>query len=310
MTTYRERRLAKAERLREWAHKRRVKADAVFKSHEPFTSDLAFNTQPGHFPLRARIIRQEDREVASLNKAADMESRAAGIEAAAERAIYSDDENALDALQARITEREALADKYVEGNKAFKKGGIEALVPLFGQEATLKVAAEMARAPWQKRPFTYHLTNLRNLIRSDRERLKAIEARQARAAAADANGGVVVQGDAFVSVTFSEKPAREILDALRAAGFHWSKGSWYGYRDKLPEGGFAVTTATATGIGVLIRNDGDAPVWRARCGCGYRSSQQTYGVALLLHDAHRWQTGGRGFLLHVPTNTRVDVADP
>ena len=78
--TYRDRREARAERLRGWAGKREQSAAAVFKAGEPFTSDIAFNTQPGHIPFRARLIAREDRAYESLGKAASMRSRADGIE--------------------------------------------------------------------------------------------------------------------------------------------------------------------------------------------------------------------------------------
>jgi hypothetical protein len=78
--TYRDRREAKADKLREWADKRTERAAQVFKANEPYTSDYAFNTQPGHIPARARIIRQEDRAHESLRKAQSMTSRAAEIE--------------------------------------------------------------------------------------------------------------------------------------------------------------------------------------------------------------------------------------
>src|SRR3989304_4910642 len=105
--TYRERRLQKAERLREWAAKRTVQAQATFKANEPFTTDHAFNAQPGHIPLRSRIIAREDRAHESLAKANSMASRAANIEAAADRAIYSDDPNAIEQLETRIASLEA-----------------------------------------------------------------------------------------------------------------------------------------------------------------------------------------------------------
>lgn len=41
-------------------------------------------------------------------------------------------------------------------------------------------------------------------------------------------------GSDYIRVTFAEKPDRAVLDALRNAGFSWSRGSWYGYRAKLP----------------------------------------------------------------------------
>lgn len=56
--TYRERREARAERLRGWAEKREKAAEATFKSHEIFRGDHAFNTQPGHIPERARVNRE------------------------------------------------------------------------------------------------------------------------------------------------------------------------------------------------------------------------------------------------------------
>src|SRR5438874_1408018 len=88
--TYRERRERRAERLRGWAETRQANAATVFKAGEPFTSDIAFNTQPGHIPFRARLIAREERAYESTRKAASMESRADGIESQLAGAIYSD----------------------------------------------------------------------------------------------------------------------------------------------------------------------------------------------------------------------------
>jgi len=66
----------KADRYAEWAAKRKKKANAVLDGHKRYTSDITFNTQPGHIPLRARIIKQEDRAFESLQKAADMQAKA------------------------------------------------------------------------------------------------------------------------------------------------------------------------------------------------------------------------------------------
>ncbi|KKK87631.1 hypothetical protein LCGC14_2751340, partial [marine sediment metagenome] len=81
----------------------------------------------------------------------------------------------------------------------------------------------------------YHLSNLNGRIRADRERLKAITARAARTEQAEASGGVLIEGDDWIRVTFAERPAYPIIDALKAAGFMWMKGSWIGKRDALPE---------------------------------------------------------------------------
>lgn len=67
---------AKAARYEEWAEKREKRASAVIDSNRRFTSDLAFCTQPGHIPLRARIIAQNDRAYESLCKADEMRAKA------------------------------------------------------------------------------------------------------------------------------------------------------------------------------------------------------------------------------------------
>jgi hypothetical protein len=75
-------------------------------------------------------------------------------------------------------------------------------------------------------------------ITADRKRLEFVKVRQERAAKAEAstNGVTIEQCQmGYVRVTFAEKPAREILDALRGAGFHWGAGSWAGKSELLPE---------------------------------------------------------------------------
>jgi hypothetical protein len=162
--TYRERREAKVERLRGWAEKREVDAAAVFEANRPFTSDYAFNTQPGHIPLRARIIKQEDRAFESLQKAERMKSRAAEIQAQADHAIYSDDEDAVERLRERIAELEAKRDKIKTANAAYRK------------EHRAELAAMTAYERHQAVPFpAYVLQNLSGNITRNRKRLAQLE---------------------------------------------------------------------------------------------------------------------------------------
>lgn len=119
--TYRERREARADRLREWADKRKTKATAVFQSHEKYRGDHAFNTQPGHIPERARVIAAEEREFVSVNKAARMSSKAGEIDRQLDTSIYSDDEDAVEQLEKRIEELEAKRATIKLINKAARK---------------------------------------------------------------------------------------------------------------------------------------------------------------------------------------------
>lgn len=66
----------KADRYEEWADKRKDKANAVLNSNARFTEDIAFNTQPGHIPLRSRVIKQNDKAFESLQTARRFEAKA------------------------------------------------------------------------------------------------------------------------------------------------------------------------------------------------------------------------------------------
>ena len=113
--TYRERREAKAERLRGWADKRDEKGTASVEKAKQIADMIPFG-QPilmGHHSQRRhkqdieRINSGFDQGYGNMRKADEFRSRADGIEAAADNAIYSDDPDAIERLEARIAELEA-----------------------------------------------------------------------------------------------------------------------------------------------------------------------------------------------------------
>lgn len=235
--TYRERREAKAERLREWAAKRERTATATLNSNPSMRHDWAFITQPGHIPARERMNRADERAFESLAKAESMESRADGIEAQLDHSIYSDDHNAIEALEARIAENEAKRDRMKLINKLYKKNNAAGLEALGLNLESLKTKLAEAGPYWGSAPhLPYEMTNLGARIRNDQKRIEEIKQRQNRTQQAEQSGGIVIEGTDYVSVTFAEKPERSTIDSLKAAGFYWSRGSWYGYRAKLPKG--------------------------------------------------------------------------
>jgi hypothetical protein len=121
MTTYRERRQERADKLREWADKRQRRATAQLNSQPELRHDWAFITQPGHIPERARMNRADDRAFQSMDKAKSMSARADGIEAQAARAIYSDDPDATEQLRAKLERLEAERKRWTDYNKAARK---------------------------------------------------------------------------------------------------------------------------------------------------------------------------------------------
>lgn len=126
MTT-RERRETRASRLREWAAKRETAAAAGLAAEDPIRHDWAFVTQPGHIPERARMNARDDRRQESTAKAHEMRAKAANIEAAADRAIYSDDPDARERLERKIADleaqRAAITTYNADCRKAAKTGG-------------------------------------------------------------------------------------------------------------------------------------------------------------------------------------------
>ncbi len=125
--TYRERREARADRLRGWAEKRETTASASLAADAHYHGDWAFATQPGRIPERDRVNAREHRAYQSLNKADSMRSRADSIEAAAAKAIYSDDEDAVERLTEKLAALEAERARWTAYNasarKAAKSGG-------------------------------------------------------------------------------------------------------------------------------------------------------------------------------------------
>jgi hypothetical protein len=100
----------KAEKYEEWAHKREVKANTTLNSHSEIRHDWAFITQPGHIPLRAQIIKADDRAYESLNVANGFREKADSL-----RHVRV----AGDAERNRQTKREILDKLISKGSKVY-----------------------------------------------------------------------------------------------------------------------------------------------------------------------------------------------
>lgn len=176
--TYRERREAKAERLREWAAKREAKATALHDQADRLASAIPFG-QPilvGHHSegrdrrYRARIGATMDRAVENDRTAARMASRADGIRAQNDGAIYDDDPDAIEQLTAKLAELEAERAAIVAYNKTARAGRPDptGLAPKWAH-----------RADGNPLP-AYATNNLGGNIKRTRDRLARLTARRER----------------------------------------------------------------------------------------------------------------------------------
>jgi len=255
MSTRRERLENRLSRRLDWATKANARSLVRFRTVDAIGEHIPMG-QPilvGHHSechARRDAARIESNIAAGVaeNKLAEHHGyRAAGIQRQLDTSIFSDDADAIERLQEKIAKAELRQERMKAVNAAirrFKKKGEEAqvaaLVTLDLWQAREDKIPEAIARQLLKPDFagrigiaSYELTNNNANIRRMKERVEEIKARNVRAEKA-AVFGVLIEGGEYVSVTFPEKPDREVLDALRAAGFFWSQGSWGGRRDKLP----------------------------------------------------------------------------
>lgn len=242
--TRRERLENKAEKRREWAEGRNDKAHAL-RSATPDSvrHDWAFITQPGHIPERARMIRRDDKAHEHRQMAEHHEQKAEGIEAQLERSVFSDDDDAIQKLEARLVKREAGREQNNAINKIIRRKPKN-------EETPEKVAELMAlgmKEPTARKLFepdfcgrvgipSYVNQNLGGNIKRDRDRIEQIKSQHQRTAEAEEAGGVTVKiTDTWAVVTFAEKPEYSVIRSLKDAGFRWGSGSWHGYARDLPD---------------------------------------------------------------------------
>lgn len=182
MTTYRERREARADRLDGWAAKRDAKAEAGFKQAHTMADAIPFG-QPilsdhysakGDRSYRARMRATGERALTDSNKAREMASKAANIRAAAEHAIYSDDPDAIERLEGRIAALEAKRDRIKAYNASCRKGSPDESLLDDSQRAGLATSWKFQRSYMERRKGqmpAYVLSNLSGNIAQQRKRL-------------------------------------------------------------------------------------------------------------------------------------------
>lgn len=190
MSTYRERREAKAERLDEWASKREAKAEAEGTAALDKARMIPFG-QPilvGHHSekrdrnFRKGIERGFERAAENADKARDMKRRADGIRDQLDRSIYDDDADAIEKLSERIAALEAERDRIKAFNVTARKG--EPDYNLLTPELVAQLASITNHAPYQLSKGGgfpgYALSNLGGNIGRNRKRLAKLEQEHAQ----------------------------------------------------------------------------------------------------------------------------------
>lgn len=251
--TRRERLEAKLEKRREWADKAGERASARFKKADSYVDGIPMgqpilvghHSEKRHRKAIERCHANGFKGVEELKLAKHHESKADGLECQLDSCVFADDPDAIEALTAKIEAAERKQEQYKAINRAVKAKPrcqptpekIAALVALGLTEANAQEAFKPDIYGRYGIP-SYALQNNNANIRRMRLRIKDVQRRQAKQAAADAseNGVILARHESanWATVTFSEKPERSILQALRDASYHFRGGSWQGYLDRLP----------------------------------------------------------------------------
>lgn len=182
----RERLSRRAERLRDWSQTRRTKAAASFAERDRIADGIPPG-QPilvGHHSERrhrrdlARMDQRMRSGIEHEEKATSMESRAANLDAQLERAIFSDDPDAVPKLTEKIADLEAARERIKAVNKLIRTQGWEAAVPQLTDDERTELQTLMQVAPYQKaeqRGFpSYVLSNLSGVINRHKKRLREL----------------------------------------------------------------------------------------------------------------------------------------
>ena len=183
--SYRDRRNARADRLDGWADKREVSATAGFEKADALADMIPFgqpilaghHSEDRHRRDLDRINAAGFRALEDSQKADAMHSKAANIRAAADRAIYSDDEDAVERLKERIVGWEAERGRIKAYNASCRKGAPDASLLDDAQRGNLaSIARHAAYQLGKQGQFPgYATSNITGRIASARKRLASLE---------------------------------------------------------------------------------------------------------------------------------------
>ena len=244
--TRRERLEAKLDKRHDWAASAERKATAAFNHSQNLVSGIPAG-QPilvGHHS-EGRHRRTLDRSWNALGKSVEMsklaehhEQKARGLEAALGKTIFSDDSDAVEAIEQRIAANEAKREEMKKINALYRKGNTAGLAELGVDIDELKAKlAALGNYFGQAPHMPFELTNLGARITADKKRLEHIKRMRKEQAEAEATEtGVKIDNHAngYSSVRFAEKPDYSIIRALKDASFRWGSGCWFGQTANIP----------------------------------------------------------------------------
>lgn len=249
MSNYEEKKQARIDRYRDLADKADAKSEAAGKQASSLLSVIppgqpiliGHHSEGRHRSHLRRVDSKMGQCVAESKKADHYRSKANAAES--NRAISSDDPEALKLLRFKLADMERRRETMKTINAAWRKAKRPNSDDLEGWEkvreiaklskhmtATLRVGVGNGPKAWQ--PFErYQLSNLGGNIKNVKDRIKRLEAEAtAEHKETEHDGFTVVENvdENRVQIIFPGKPNAETRTLLKCNGFRWapSQGAW------------------------------------------------------------------------------------
>lgn len=166
---------------------------------------------------RDRIHEGTGRGVAALRDAEELERRAASAERNED--ISSDDPNAVERLREKLAAAEAHRDRWKAINAAFRSSSAAKV------EALHLTAEERRAIRFSEFSTGYVVKNASAEVRRVKKRIEELVAKNdAPVPPSETIAGIVLEeSENRVRIRFRGKPAPDVIQELKAHGFHWSR---------------------------------------------------------------------------------------
>jgi hypothetical protein len=242
---YFERKEARIERLREKADKMKSESVDAFRDARKIQDSIPMG-QPiliGHYSEK-RARRDRDRIDANIKKSIEKQGKAEYYDGKLEAAknnkvISSDNPQAIELLEEKISKLKARQQKYKDMNKYYRKHktmlGFEDLSDEKAEEINKRIDEDYS---FNKKPApSYILSNLNSMIKSTEKRLEQLkELDEMDYEEIEFDNCTVISNDETnrVEIHFGYKPDEDVRTMLKRKGFKWSRNNscWQRMRNK------------------------------------------------------------------------------
>jgi len=234
MNDYEERKQARIDRYHEKAEQARTESHTLFEQSSDMASAIPMG-QPVHGETdrryRDKIGRKMDQSVAASKKADYYERKARAAEN--NKAISSDDPEAIDKLTKKLESLQALQSRMKKINAYYRKNGTCQGFDGLSDEEADKIDKRVETAySWQKAPYpAFVLSNNNQTINTVKKRIQQLtETKERGYQGWEFDGGEVIANTDLnrLQIVFDGIPSAEVRQELKSRGFHWARieGAW------------------------------------------------------------------------------------